>query len=159
MDSSLVAYYLHGIEFILGVPESHVSGTTSSRWIARDLEDAGPVPSRWIAKGFGDAGPDHPGIGFGRRKHTTLRTSPFFLSRQENGGPYKRSRGMVEDEDCFEVGQGLLEVDIFGAVPESEVFRGGSKLPLNGFFGLSNTLCLPACLLVPVPTFQQASPF
>ena len=43
---------------------------------------------------------------------------------------------MVRDEDWYDVAHGLLGAGIFGVAPESEVFKVGTKLLLNGLFGV-----------------------
>ena len=57
---------------------------------------------------------------------------PSYLKSPSEWGPLRRCRVIVKDDDWYDVAQGLLEAGIFGVVPESEVFRVGSKLLLNG---------------------------
>ena len=68
-----------------------------------------------------------------------IENFPAYLKAPSEWGPLRKSRVMVRDEDRFDVAHGLLGAGIFGVVPESEVFKVGTNLLLNGLFGVEKS--------------------
>ena len=68
-----------------------------------------------------------------------IENFPSYLKAPNEWGPLRKSRVMVKEDDWFDVADGLMQAGIFGVVPESEVFRVGGRLLVNGYLELRRT--------------------